>query len=212
MSRHGQVAFLAKFGLLGAHPLTLSEASQSLPKYAKRRTRINQATVAYGHGLAVTPMHLIRAYAILVNGGHWVQPTLIKVKAQHAKSLETETVISAETSALLRHVLGQVTLRGTASQVDFGGYDVIGKTGTADKVDPVKGGYFQDKVLASFVGSFPADKPRYIFLMALDEPQLKTKAGYERTASKTVVPYSAEFVRNIAPLLYVEPNPSLVDS
>ena len=159
-------------------------------------------TISYGHGLAATPLHLASAYATMVNGGLRVQPTLL-----NTVNLPTEEdrVISRETSDSLRHMLRQVVVRGTASLAEVEGYEVGGKTGTADKPNP-QGGYYEDRVIATFASAFPMSDPKYVLIVTLDEP-VET-SGYEprRTAGWTAVPVAAEIIRRIAPLMGLRPN------
>ena len=165
-------------------------------------------TISYGHGLAVTPMHLAAAYAALVNGGTMVQPTLLR----RPDTTPGPRVLSPETSRIMRSLFRQVVTRGTASLGEVAGYGVGGKTGTADKPNP-QGGYYDDRVVATFAGAFPMNDPRYVIIVTMDEPQ-ETVGGVERrTAGWTVVPVAAEMVRRIAPVMGMRPqDPAVIDA
>ena len=200
--------FLRQFGFLEALPIELPEARRALPQYPDRWTEVSAMTISYGHGLAVTPMHLAAAYAALVNGGTMVQPTLLR----RPDATPGPRVISPETSRIMRSLFRQVVTRGTASLGEVAGYGVGGKTGTADKPNP-QGGYYDDRVVATFAGAFPMNDPRYVIIVTMDEPQ-ETVGGVERrTAGWTVVPVAAEMVRRIAPVMGMRPqDPAVIDA
>ena len=157
-------------------------------------------TISYGHGLSASPLHLAAAYAAMVNGGTRVQPTVLKTN----KPQQGERVISEKTSAQVRSLLRQVVVRGTASFGEVPGYAVGGKTGTADKAKPT-GGYYDDKVIATFASFFPAYDPKYVLIVTLDEPVESSGSEPRRTAGWTSVPVAAEMIRRVAPLLGLRP-------
>ena len=102
-------------------------------------------------------------------------------------------------------MLRQVVTRGTASLAEVEGYQIAGKTGTADKPSPT-GGYYDDKVITTFAGVFPASDPRYTIVVTLDEPKIDAAGEERRTAGWTSVPVASEVVRRIAPLLGLRPD------
>lgn len=198
-----QQDFLAKLGLFAPTPVELIEASGARPLLPKKWSEIHTMTVSYGHGLSASPLHLATAYASLLNGGLRVTPTLLKRDAVATGP----RVVSANTSKQAREMLRGVVTRGTASLAEVAGYHVAGKTGTADKPKP-GGGYYDDKVIATFAGIFPADDPRYVLVVTLDEPVDTTGAKPRRTAGWTAVPVAAEVIRRAAPLLGLAPDRS----
>jgi cell division protein FtsI (penicillin-binding protein 3) len=105
----------------------------------------------------------------------------------------------------MREFLRAVVTRGTASLGEVAGYQVAGKTGTADKPKP-QGGYYEDKVIATFASVFPADDPAYVLVVSLDEPVETSGREPRRTAGWTAVPVAAEVIRRIAPLLGLAPD------
>jgi cell division protein FtsI (penicillin-binding protein 3) len=110
-----------------------------------------------------------------------------------------------ETSArAARDMLRKVVTQGTASMGEVPGYAVGGKTGTADKPKPV-GGYYKDKVIATFATIFPSHTPKYVLIVTLDEPVETSGDKPRRTAGWTAVPVGAEIIRRIAPLLGLRP-------
>ncbi|WP_193139358.1 MULTISPECIES: peptidoglycan D,D-transpeptidase FtsI family protein [unclassified Meridianimarinicoccus] len=195
-----QKEFLRRFGFLEATEVELSEAPSGRPLLPGRWGEIQSMTISFGHGLSTSPMHLAQGYAALLNGGTKVTPTLLK---RDARSIGPR-VVSEDTSRHAREMLRAVVVRGSARFAEVPGYAVGGKTGSADKPKP-RGGYYKDKVLATFAGAFPMHDPRYVFVITLDE-------GYEivndiprRTAGWTAVPVSAEVIRRVAPLLGMRP-------
>ena len=113
-------------------------------------------------------------------------------------------VLSADTSRQAREMLRQVVTRGTASFGEVPGYRVGGKTGTADKPKRT-GGYYEDKVIATFASVFPVDDPKYVLIVTLDEPVETSGKEPRRTAGWTAVPVAAEVIRRVAPLLGLAP-------
>ena len=196
-----QQEFLGSLGLLAPTAIELVEAPGIKPLQPGNWSEISTMTIAYGHGLAVSPLHLAAAYASLVNGGTRVTPTLIKRQRVQAGP----RVVSQQTSAIVRSLLRQVVVRGTASFGEVQGYAVGGKTGTADKPKSRGGGYYDDKVIATFVSIFPAHKPRYVLVVMLDEPVETSGLEPRRTAGWTAVPVAAEMIRRMAPLLGLRP-------
>ena len=162
-------AFLNSLDLLTTINFDLKEIGTPLPlKWGKCKL----ATTSYGHGIATTPLQLARAYAILVNGGYKIQPSLIRKKT---KSLEKkEQIISEKTSNQINLMLRKVVslTEGTANFADIEGYEVAGKTGTAEK-------YNSKAKLNTFVSIFPASRPEYVLLVILDEPKPAPNFVYE---------------------------------
>ncbi len=192
-----QRQYLGKLGLL--EPLTMELPERRAPKLPDRWGPVETATIAYGHGISVTPLHLLTAFAAVVNGGDYHDPTFLV--ATHG--VATRSVFSNETSAIMRRILRRVVTDGTASFAEAPGYFPIGKTATADK--PFEGGYDRNTRIASFVGAFPGYAPRYAILVSLDEPQpLKETYGYA-TAGWNAAPAFSRIVTRAAPLLGLSP-------
>ncbi|MEM9971500.1 MAG: penicillin-binding transpeptidase domain-containing protein, partial [Pseudomonadota bacterium] len=193
--------FLARLGLFNATPIELVEAPGARPLLPRKWSEIHTMTVSYGHGLSASPLHLATAYATILNGGHKVTPTILK----RDSAVLGPRVISADTSRQAREMLRQVVTRGTASFGEVPGYRVGGKTGTADKAKST-GGYYEDKVIATFASVFPADEPEYVLVVSLDEPVETSGKKPRRTAGWTAVPVAAEVIRRVAPLLGMAPS------
>jgi len=195
-----QREFLERFGFLEAAPIELSETTRALPMFPERWTELSAMTISYGHGLSTSPVQLAAGYAALVNGGYRVTPTLLRRPSLPPR----ERLISAGTSEIMRSLMRQVVTRGTASFAEVAGYGPGGKTGTANKPSP-SGGYFQDRVIATYAGAFPMNDPRYVIVVMLDEPSETSGREVRRTAGWTAVPVAAEITRRIAPLLGLRP-------
>ena len=194
--------FLRSLGLFERLPVELPESRRSTPLLPPRWSEISTLTVSYGQGIAVTPVHLAAAYATILNGGLRVRPTLLN---EVTLPTEDDRVISESTSIAARDMLRQVVVRGTASLGEVEGYEVGGKTGTADKPNP-QGAYYDDKVIGTFASAFPMSNPQYVLVVSLDEPNIDVLGEDRRTAGWTAVPVAAEIIRRIAPLLGLRPN------
>jgi len=196
-----QQKFMSSLGFLDPTPIELVEAAGAKPLLPKNWSELSAMTISYGHGLSASPMHLAAAYSTIANGGHFVTPTIIKQDGpQHGAQ-----VISERTAAAARSMLRQVVTEGTASFGEVPGYAVAGKTGTADKPRP-RGGYYEDKVIATFATMFPAQDPKYVLILTLDEPVETSGPKPRRTAGWTAVPVAAEMIGRIAPLLGLRPD------
>lgn len=195
-----QQAFLRALGLLSPSPVELVEAAGAKPLVPARWPEIVTITASYGHGLSSSPLNLAAAYATIANGGITVSPTLLK----HPTPVEGARVLRSEVAKNSVSMLRQVVTRGTASFAEVPGYAVAGKTGTADKPKPT-GGYYHDKVINTFASMFPANDPRYVLTVTLDEPVETSGPEPRRTAGWTAVPVAAEIIRRVAPLVGLRP-------
>ncbi|MGJ5618544.1 peptidoglycan D,D-transpeptidase FtsI family protein [Sulfitobacter sp. MF3-043] len=195
-----QQEFLKSLGFFEPTGFEIVEAAGGKPLLPKRWTDLSTVTISYGHGLSSSPMHLAAGYAAIANGGYKIEPTLQK---QSGPRLGPR-VMSASAAADARMMLRKVVSDGTASFGEVPGYFVAGKTGTADKPKP-RGGYYKDKVIATFASMFPANDPKYVLIVTLDEPVETSGDKPRRTAGWTAVPVAAEMIRRVAPLLGVRP-------
>ena len=195
-----QRAFLQALGLLEAPELEIVEAKGGQPLLPPKWSELSTMTISYGHGVSVSPLHLAAGYAAIANGGTKVTPTLLKTDTRQ----DGPRVMSPQTAAAARSMLREVVTDGTASFGEVPGYAVGGKTGTADKPKP-RGGYYEDKVIATFASIFPAYQPKYVLIVTLDEPVETSGPTPRRTAGWTAVPVAAEIIRRTAPLLGLRP-------
>ncbi|MBH0112278.1 penicillin-binding protein 2 [Novosphingobium sp. YJ-S2-02] len=164
--------------------------------------RLRTMTVSYGHGIAVTPLHLATAYAALVNGGIWRPATLHKLDA--AQVPEGRRVFKAATSARIRQLLRMIVRYGTGRKADAPGFRIGGKTGSAEK--PGNGGYRHHSLISTFAAAFPMDEPRYVVIAMMDEPQGTAATSYQRTAAWNAAPVVQRVVPRIGPLLGIMPD------
>jgi cell division protein FtsI (penicillin-binding protein 3) len=195
-----QQAFMAKLGLLRRASIELPELGMPLVPNPWRE--INTMTIAFGHGLSVTPLHLATGVSAMVNGGVLMPATL--VKADPTKAVSGTRVISARTSEEIRRLLRLVVMQGTGKKAEANGYLVGGKTGTAEKVGAA-GGYARKALLSSFVGAFPMTDPRYVVLVMIDEPQGNKETYGYATGGWVAAPAVSRIVTRIGPMLGVPP-------
>ncbi|WP_038147294.1 peptidoglycan D,D-transpeptidase FtsI family protein [Thioclava atlantica] len=212
-----QREFLGKLGLLEPAPVELIEAPTGRPILPQNWSELSAMTIGYGHGLSDSPLQLAAAYATIANDGKRVLPTLIakggprEPVKQEFGAAEGAQVVSPEVAHKALAMMRAVVTRGTASYGDVPGYQVAGKTGTADKPDP-QGGYYNDKVISTFAGVFPVTDPQYVLVLTLDEPTDTSGNEPRRTAGWTAVPVAAETIRRVAPLLGLRPEPTTPDT
>jgi cell division protein FtsI (penicillin-binding protein 3) len=196
----GHKAFLRKMGQLNRMMTELPESSA--PIVPKNWGELNTMTISFGHGLAVAPLQALTATAALVNGGILYPPTYIKRSVEQSKELGVR-VIKPETSEAMRYVMRQNAEKGSAARANIPGYYIGGKTGTSEKV--VRGRYSKEKVLNSFMAVMPADKPRYLLLTMLDEPEATPETMGQRTSGWNAAPTSGYIIERVAPMLDMTP-------
>jgi cell division protein FtsI (penicillin-binding protein 3) len=200
----GHKAFLKKMGQLDRLRTELPESAE--PLVPKHWGELSTVTIAFGHGLSVAPLQSVMATAALVNGGRLIPPTFLKRSAEEA-SESAKQVIRPETSEKMRYLMRLNVEQGTAKRAEVDGFYVGGKTGTSEKV--VNGRYAKDKVLTAFMGVFPADKPRYLLLVMLDEPKATPETNGYATSGYNAVPVAGKIIARIAPLLGLKPRRDL---
>lgn len=191
--------FLGKLGMFKPVATELHEATAPLVPNPWRE--INTMTISYGHGISVSPLHIVRAFAALSGDGVLRPLTFLR----GGKSAEPEVrVAKPETVARVRELLRIVVAHGTAKAANAAGYAVGGKTGTAEKVSGHA--YKRDAKLASFVGVFPSYDPQYVILAMIDEPKgTKATHGYA-TGGWVAAPAVGSFVQRAAPALGLSPS------
>ena len=193
-----QKEFLRKMGFLDKVEVELKERGRTLTP-GNQWNQVERMTVGFGHGIAVTPLHLASGYATLFNGGIYRPATLIKVDKNHAPG-KGHRVFSEETSYKMRALLRLVVTKGTGKKADAPGYRVGGKTGSAEKY------HNRSLLVTTFAGVFPMDEPRYVIVAMLDEPKATADTYGFRTAGWNVAPVISRTVSRIAPMLGVRPD------
>ena len=193
-------AFLKKLGQLDRLRTELPESAE--PLVPKHWGELNTVTIAFGQGLSVAPLQAVMGISALVNGGKLIPPTFLKRDQAEADRL-AKRVIKPETSEKMRYLMRLNVEKGTATRANVPGYYVGGKTGTSEKV--VGGRYSKTKVLTSFTAIMPADKPQYLLLIMIDEPQGLAETHGFTTSGWNAVPVGAKVIERVAPLLDIPP-------
>ena len=177
----------------------------------KRWGEVSMVTISYGYGISSTPLHIISAFSAVVNGGLYRQPTLLEDSKHKARR-----VVSEQTSESMRSLLRAVVVRGTGKRANVEGYQVIGKTGTADKLE--NGRYNHKKSISTFISAFPEKDPKYALIVVMDDPKASKETYGYTTAGWNAVPISKNIISAVAPQLNVradfdlEKQKSIVDA
>ncbi len=192
--------FYSDLGFFNASPIEIGEVGK--PLVPSPWGEVHTLTASYGHGIAVSPMQLASATATILNGGVAVRPTLIH-DADPSKEKKLVRVVSPETAHRMRQLMRLVVSDGTGGKANVAGFEVGGKTGTAEK--PGGGGYNRKRLISSFVGGFPMHAPEYVVYVMIDEPQgTKETYGYA-TAGWVAAPAVGNVVRSMASILGMKP-------
>ncbi len=178
-------------------PLNLEFGKTESPLIPRKWGPTERATVSFGHGISVTPMHLLLAINSMTNGGIYIYPTLQK---RNFGPLRGERVLSDEISARLRGIMLRIAEETTAKQARIAGIQIGGKTATAEK--RINGKIDKFKNLTAFVGIFPVAAPQYTILVVLDEPKGTEESFGLRTAAWNAVPTAGRILDSILPLLF----------
>jgi len=205
--------FLYDTGVLGKINFDIEEVGQPQPvTWGKCKL----ATASFGHGINTNLLQLTKGYAIISNGGFDVKPTLIKKETDVNK----KTIITKATSQKINSILRKIVVTGTAKLANVDGYEIGGKTGTANKTI---NGVYTNKKINTFASVFPISKPQFVFVVLIDEPQINNSYIYEyrdgsgfklkgaprNTAGWTSVEVAGKIIEKIGPILatkYIEIN------
>jgi cell division protein FtsI (penicillin-binding protein 3) len=196
----GHQEFLKRMGQLDRLRTELPESAE--PLVPKHWGELNTVTIAFGHGLSVAPLQAAMGVAATVNGGLLIKPTFLK-RSQDEAQKDAVRVLKPQTSRDMRYLLRLNAEKGTAALANVPGYYIGGKTGTAEKV--VNGRYSKNKRLTDFIAVLPADDPKYLLLIMLDEPQPTPETHGFATAGWNAAPTAAKVIARVAPLLDLEP-------
>ncbi|RCW86048.1 peptidoglycan D,D-transpeptidase FtsI family protein [Phyllobacterium bourgognense] len=199
----GHRAFLHRMGLLDRMQTELPEVARPMePKVWKK---VHSITIAFGHGMATTPLQTAVGAAALMNGGKLIEPTFLPRTIEAANKVAKQ-VVSEKTSEDMRYLYrlnAEKGSGGSGNRASVPGYRVGGKTGTAEKV--INGRYSSDVRFNAFVAAFPIDKPEYVVLTIVDEPKAEEgKVG--ATAGFNAAPMVADIIRRSASFLGVQPD------
>ncbi|WP_438753255.1 peptidoglycan D,D-transpeptidase FtsI family protein [Pararhizobium sp. O133] len=195
----GHKEFLTRLGLLTRMQTELPEVK--MPSQPREWKKINSITISFGHGVSTTPLQTAVAGAALLNGGNLIEPTFLPRTEEEAAAVST-AVIKKSTSDDMRFLFRWNGVNGSGRNARVPGYNVGGKTGTADKVK--NGRYSSDANFNAFLAGFPIDNPRYVVLTFIDEPKTD-KGNGAALAGNTAAPMVRDIISRSAPLLGIEP-------
>ena len=196
-----QQEFFRRFGFFDVSGIELPEKGR--PLLPSKWRDVNTATVGYGYGVALTPVHIAAATAALVNGGVYNSPSLLSKRSED--EINGKRIISKKTSDIMRAIMRLVVTEGSGRKANVPGYEVGGKTGSAQKL--VNGKYARNTLRTSFISAFPMDNPQYVLMVMLDAPK-KIKETYNlNTAAWNVVPTVEKIIATVAPQLGITPRP-----
>jgi cell division protein FtsI (penicillin-binding protein 3) len=197
-----QRAYLSQLGLLDSLPIALAETGA--PMIPRPWRSINTMTIGFGHGIAISALHLAAGAAAAINGGLYNPPTFVVGLHNASEMLPAgRRVFSEATSLKMRKLMRLVVEKGTGRKGAAPGYLVGGKTGTAETLSG--GNYSSDKLLSSFVGAFPMNDPRYLVLVMLDSPKGNTKTQGFSSGGWTAAPVVSQVIQRMAPFVAIAP-------
>ena len=207
LGKEKQQAFMKKMGLLDKLDITIPERGRPLYPKKSKWNKTETITISFGHGIAITPLHLAASVSALVNGGTYYTPQFLKDDVSVGRR-----VIKDETSENIRKLLYLNSIKGSGRSASVDGYMVGGKTGTADKVDRAGRnkksgtGYDENALISSYIAVFPINDPKYLVYVLVDEPK-PSKLGYgaRPTGGIVAAPVVGNIIQRIAPLLDVAP-------
>ena len=196
-----QIKFFKNLGFWDkVQNLEIYEKGRPIHRSEKYWQEHTVATTAYGYGISVTPMHIITAFSSILNGGIYTPPTLITEPDKRPQ----RRIISEQTSHDMRRLLRDVVIYGSGKNANIEGYEVAGKTGTANKI--VDGRYIKGKNVTSFVSAFPSSNPKYALMVIIDDPKpIKETYGFV-TSGWNACPTGGNIISRIAPQLNIRPN------
>ena len=190
-----QASFMERIHMSVPLDLEFGRTERSLMPY--KWGPVEKATVSFGHGISVTPMHLLLGVNAMTNGGFYIWPTFFK---RNVGAVAGERVVSPEISENLRKIMHKIAEETTARKARIAGINIGGKTATAEK--RVNGKIDTKKNLTAFVGIFPVESPQYIILIVLDEPKGTQETFGFRTAAWNAVPTAGAIMEQSLPLLF----------
>ena len=201
LGRDNLKRFYNSLGLFDYSSINIREKAK--PKYPNIWGDVETATLSYGHGISITPMHLVEAASLIF--GNFKNET-VKLELQKTYKGNKDSLLRPATKDKLLKLMEQNVLYGTGKKAFVEGYRIGGKTATAEKIDFEKGGYNKKKLVSSFLSIFPINNPKFICLVLFDEPSLKefTNENDGATGGKTAAKTTANIIRRIAPILGIE--------
>ena len=195
VGRDYQKSFFKRIGLLDTVSCELIETQK--PLYPKNWGEVSSMTISFGHGIALSPLHLITVISGMLNDGVKNNPTLLKKNSD----IQGERIISEKTAKQIAILMRLNVTEGANKKAEVKGYKVGGKSGTAEKLN--RGRYSKTANYTGFIGAFPMPTPEYSIYVVLDEPQATAKTHGFRTAGWIAAPTAANIIRRIGPMLNV---------
>lgn len=189
--------FLELLGLL--EKLDLDIIEKSLPIQPRLWKEINLYTISYGYGISVSPIHIVSATNTIINNGKFVS-----LRFSYEKKQTEKQIISRQTSNIMKDLFRKTVEKGTARMANVYGYEVGGKTGTAEHLSK-KGGYLAEQQKSSFMGVFPISDPKYSIFILVDSA-INPITGKAGTGGTTAAPIAGEIIEEIIPILNLQPN------
>ncbi len=197
-----QQSWLRAMGMMARVGIELPEQGQPIVQPSANWKEIATMTVGFGHGIAVSPLHVVRGTAALANGGLVLKPTILAVDPSAAREAGTR-VMQHSTSDTVRKLMRLVVTDGYGKPADVPGYFVGGKTGTAEKT--TAHGYKKHANISAFMSVFPMNAPKYAVYFMLDEPKGNASTGGYSTAGAVSAPGAGRVIARIAPMLGLMP-------
>ena len=204
--------YMKRLGFGSRTGIDLNGESPGILKNVTRWQPSSIGSLAIGQEVGVTPVQMAVAYSAIANNGNWVKPHLVRElrspdgAVTYQAKIETRPALKPETTAALRTMMEGVTLHGTAKKAQLEGYTAAGKTGTAQKIDPVTHGYSATKFIGSFVGFAPVNNPAIVIIVVIDEPMGAYHGG------DVAAPVFREIAEQVLPELNVTPDVELKGS
>ncbi|MCA9484645.1 MAG: penicillin-binding protein 2 [Nitrospina sp.] len=197
--------YIKRFGFGTRSGVSLPGESSGMLRSVENWSGLSLASISFGHEISVTPLQMVTAMAAIANGGELVKPRLARgvwkdgKQVTHYPPQVVRRVISPTTSRKMIGMLKEVVRKGTGKKAAVKGFEVAGKTGTAQKIDPETHHYSSDNYIASFIGFVPAESPRLVILVMIDEPRDKYWGG------EVAAPVFSEIARETLRYLNVPP-------
>lgn len=202
----GLKSFYEQLGFFNPVSFDLPETGR--PIVPKPWRDVTTLTASYGHGIAITPLHLAAATATIVGDGTVVHPYLIERDTKKIQDTATR-VVSEQTVQKMRALMRLVVSHGTAQKANVSGLFIGGKTGTAEK--NLNGKYVHNALVSSFVGAFPMNDPQYVVLVTIDDPKPNAKSYGYATAGWTAVPAVGRIIAGMSAVLAIAPQSNVHD-
>ncbi len=199
IGKNNQIKFFDKIGF--NERIKIENKESAIPLGNKNNWGpIETATIGFGHGFSITPLHLVKAYATLSNNGIEVFPTL-----QLEKNIIKKQILQNKSSSeFFLNLLNSVVLKTeyTGPRVKIDGYQIGGKTGTSELINP-KGGYYKDRNLTSFIGIFPINNPKFVVYTSIEYPKKEIGTNQKMTGARVNAPLVREIIINIINLFNI---------